>query len=102
MLDYGFNEFVIIYSLYFVFHYLFIGRLKKKKDLYWIYQSKDRIGKINNSVKILKNIPRNLIRFPIKPNIGIVTFLSIQIARHHIPSNLNVRNNVDFLVPNAT
>ena len=33
LLDYSFNEFVIIYSLYFVFHYLFRGRLlfKKKK-----------------------------------------------------------------------
>ena len=60
------------------------------------------MGKLNNSVKILKNIPRNLIRFLIKPNIEIVTFLSIQIARHRIPSNLNVRNNVDSPVPNAT
>ena len=36
LLDYSFNEFVIIYSLYFVFHYLFRGRLllfKKKKRL---------------------------------------------------------------------
>ena len=29
MLDYNFNEFVIIYCLYFVCHYLFGGRLKK-------------------------------------------------------------------------
>ena len=56
MLDYSFNEFVIIYSLYFVFHYLFRGRFKKKKkDLYLIYKSKDRMGKINNSVKISRN-----------------------------------------------
>ena len=33
MLDYSFNEFVTIYSLHFVFHYLFRGRYKKKKDL---------------------------------------------------------------------
>ena len=26
MLDYSFNEFIIINILYFVFHYLFIGR----------------------------------------------------------------------------
>ena len=51
MLDYSFNEFVIVYSLYFFFHYLFGGGLKKKKGLYWIYQSKDRMGKLNNSVK---------------------------------------------------
>ena len=31
MLDYSFNEFVIVYSLYFFFHYLFRGGLKKKK-----------------------------------------------------------------------
>ena len=30
MLDYSSNEFVIIYSLHFVCHYLFGGRLKKK------------------------------------------------------------------------
>ena len=85
MLDYSFNEFAIIYSLYFVFHYLFRGRLKKEEeDLYWIYKSKNRIGKINNSVKIPINKPniimtlsRNLIRFSIKPNIGIIIFLGI-------------------------
>ena len=32
MLDYSINEFVIISSLYFVFHYLFKG-IKKKKRL---------------------------------------------------------------------
>ena len=31
MLDYSFNELVIIYSLYFVCYNLFNGRLKKKK-----------------------------------------------------------------------
>ena len=31
MLDYSFNEFVVIYNLYLVCHYLFRGRLKKKK-----------------------------------------------------------------------
>jgi len=29
MLDYSFNEFVIIYSLYFVCHYLFRRRIEK-------------------------------------------------------------------------
>ena len=33
MLYYSFVEFFMIYSLYFVFHYLFGGRLKKKKRL---------------------------------------------------------------------
>ena len=37
-----------------------------------------------------------------KPNIGIVTFLGIQITRNYIPKNLDIRSNVDFLVPNAT
>ena len=31
MLDYSSNEFFIIYSLHFVCHYLFGGRLKNKK-----------------------------------------------------------------------
>ena len=61
MFNYNFNEFVIIYNLYFVFHYLFRGRFFFFKDLYWIYKSKDRMGKINNSIKN----PRN------KPNIRI-------------------------------
>ena len=39
----------------------------------------------------------NLIRFLIKSNIRVVTFLGIQIARHHLPSNLDARSNVDFL-----
>ena len=60
MLDYSFNEFVLIYSLYFVCYYLFRGRLKK---WYWVYKIKDSMRKINNSFKILMN----------KPNIGIVT-----------------------------
>ena len=47
-------------------------------------------------------MPRNLIRFLIKPNIGIVIFLSIQIARHYILNNLDARSNVDSSVPNAT
>ena len=37
-----------------------------------------------------------------KPNIEIATFLGIQIVRNHIPRNLDVRSNVDSLVPNAT
>ena len=48
--------------------------------------------KINNSFKIHGN----------KPNIGIATFLGIQIARNHILRNLDVRSNVDSLVPNVT
>ena len=40
MLYYSFVEFVMIYSLYFVFHYLFGGRLKKKKDLILYLQTK--------------------------------------------------------------
>ena len=58
ILDDNFNEFVIIYSLYFVFHYLYRGRLLLFfffKDLYWIYKFKDRMRKINNSVKIPMN-----------------------------------------------
>ena len=46
------------------FHYLFRGRLLllfKKKDLYWIYKSKDKMGKINNSVKIPRNKPNIII-----------------------------------------
>ena len=37
-----------------------------------------------------------------KQNIGIATFLGIQIAKNHILKNLNVRSNVDSPVPNAT
>ena len=37
-----------------------------------------------------------------KPNIGITTFVGIQIARNHIPRNLDARSNVDSLVPNVT
>ena len=44
----------------------------------------------------------NLKIFPMKPNIGIATFLGIQITRNYIPMNLDVRGNVDPLVPNAT
>ena len=47
-------------------------------------------------------LSRNLIRFSIKPNIGIIIFLGIQITRHHISSNLNTRSNVDSLISNAT
>ena len=38
-------------------------------------------------------IPRNLKRFSMKPNIGIVTFLVIQIVRNHIFKNLDVKSN---------
>ena len=47
--------------------------------------------KINNSFKIAMN----------KPNIEIVTFQNIQIARYHIPNNLDAGSNVDSPVPNA-
>ena len=47
-------------------------------------------------------ILRNFNRFPLKPNIGIATFQDIQIARNHIPKNLDARSNVDPPVPNAT
>ena len=47
--------------------------------------------KINNSFKIAMK----------KPNIRIVTFENIQIARHHIPRNLDAVSNVDSPVPNA-
>ena len=86
IVDYSFNEFVIIYSLHFVCHYLFGGiyKIKKKKTRYWIYKSKDSIRKINNSLKILginqtllSHILMNLIRFPVKLNIEIITYLSI-------------------------
>ena len=43
-----------------------------------------------------------LIRFLVKPNIKIVTFLGIQIARDHISSNLDVKSNVDSPIPNTT
>ena len=48
--------------------------------------------KINNIFKIPGN----------KPNIRIATFLGIQIARNHIPKNLDARSNVNSPVPNAT
>ena len=41
-------------------------------------------------------------QFPIKPNIGIITFLGIQIARYHIFRNLDARSNMDSSIPNAT
>ena len=47
-------------------------------------------------------LSKNLIRFSIKLNIGIIIFLGIQIARHHIPSNLDTRSNVDSLISNVT
>ena len=36
-----------------------------------------------------------------KPNIGIATFLGIQIVRNHILRNLDARNNVNSPIPNA-
>ena len=73
MLDYSFNEFVII-------HLKFL--------------------KINQI--LLSHIPRNLKIFSMKPNRGIATFLGIQIAKNHIPRNLDARSNVDSPIPNAT
>ena len=37
-----------------------------------------------------------------KPNIRIATFLGIQMVRNHILKNLDVRSNMDSLVPNIT
>ena len=37
-----------------------------------------------------------------KQNIGITTFLDIQIAKNHIPKNLDARSNVNSPVPNVT
>ena len=48
--------------------------------------------KINNSFKIVMN----------KPNIGIIIFQGIYIAKYHIPKNLNAGSNVDSSVLNAT
>ena len=48
------------------------------------------------------HILRNFKRFPMKPNIGKATFLGIQIARNHIPRNLDARSNMDFLIRNVT
>ena len=108
LLDYSFNEIVRIYSLYFVCYYLFGVRFFFKKKLviwYWVYKSKDSIGKINNSSKIHRKRPYIIIshswEFNVKPNIGIFTFLGIQIAKHHTPSNLNAKSNVDSPIPNA-
>ena len=47
-------------------------------------------------------ILRNFKRFSMKPNIRIATFLSIQIVRNHILKNLDIRSNMDSLVPNIT
>lgn len=44
----------------------------------------------------------NLIRFSVKPNIRIITFLSIQIARYHIFNNLDTKYDVNSLTPNTT
>ena len=44
----------------------------------------------------------NLKRFPMKPNIGIATFLNIQIVRNYITTNLDARDNVNSPIPNAT
>ena len=52
----------IVYILFFIIYleedYYY---LKKKKDLYWIYKFKDRMRKINNSVKIFRNKPNIII-----------------------------------------
>ena len=47
-------------------------------------------------------ILRNFKRFSMKPNIRIATFLGIQIIRNHIFKNLDVKSNMDSLVPNIT
>ena len=55
-------------------------------------QIKGYLGKKIALIRFLKinqiytsHIPRILIRFITKPNIGIVTFVDILIVRHHIP-----------------
>ena len=49
----------IVYILFFIIYleedFFFL------KDLYWIYKSKDRIGKINNSIKVFRNKPKIII-----------------------------------------
>ena len=63
MLDYSFNEFVIINNLYFVFHYLFKGRffffliLKKKKGRFFL---KDFLVHIQFRDRILSKKKKNL------------------------------------------
>ena len=42
------------------------------------------------------HILKNLKIFTMKSNIGITTFLGIQIVRIHIPKNLNTKNNGGF------
>ena len=37
-----------------------------------------------------------------KPNIRIITFIGIQIARNHILKNQDARSNVDYSISNAT
>ena len=94
----------IVYILFVIIY------LEEDKELPWycVYKSTDSLGKICNSFKIFRNIPSirthipgNLIRFLIKQNIGIVTILGIQIARHHIPRILNAEDNVDSRTPNV-
>ena len=46
--------------------------------------------------------PRNIKRFSMKPNIRIITFIGIQIARNHILKNQDARSNVDYSISNAT
>ena len=43
----------------------------------------------------------NFIKFQIKPNIKIVIFSGIQIARHHILWNTNAGSNIDSPKSNA-
>ena len=74
MLGYSFNEFVMIYSLYFICHYLFGGRYQKKKKIdIGFTKFKGSMGKINNFLKISKNKSNirisHFLKFPIKPNI---------------------------------
>lgn len=53
MLDYCFSKFAMIYSLYFVPHFLIWK--KKKTPLYYVYKSKDISRRINHSYKIPNN-----------------------------------------------
>ena len=69
-------------------------RIKWEKKLIYL-----RFLEINQILS--SHIPRNLKRFPMKPNIRIATVLDIQIIRNHILRNLDTGSNVDSPVPNA-
>lgn len=51
--------------------------------------------RINNFYKMSKNIPNMGISYSEFPNLVIVTFLKIQILKHHIPKNVGARGMLD-------